>query len=793
MNGTEEVRLCQKCGKRLPSSNNFCMYCGYNNNLNDAELEALKGINANNIHTQKKQELLNKSINATDRDVVIEKEKHYKIVTPEEQEQITLYKHQHDTIANKLIYVLILLDVILISGILLVKSDGLLYERFNVNLDNYDKVINIDDKSFLGLKNNKIEVIGENKDLSTKDFSKINDENVLGMTEYQPDSSIVLIETSKKIYAMTSDISSYFSTKVDYEFKSKKISKASKNFYKDVNTKFLNSISETGDYYNILMDKSYFIIGDTLYWNVRSKDSYNTNTIKGVSSYSLDGEDEIFTNNKKTDYLSYRSEKVYDGLKMDNPEIVDTTSGGKTVIIKGNNVIKVISDGELIQSIKSITYNNKTYNIDDFKYILYKKGVFTFICKNGAFIKYDHSENNLKLLSDANIYGAKSKEFKLKHGFEFDKNIVLNERGGNDTSIVTYIIKVKKNWKAVAILFAAIAVLIAVMYHFREASFIVSSGIFGGVVFCYLLLLFLYAVSQLKEPQYFEAIKTAFKLIPVDLIIGVMLGEIKEIVSYLTDKLCIETPYHFVLMLIGLISTILAIGLLTNNLYLLVVLPGIVWIFMTDNNETFKTYNFDLTLFLKLFGTLIASVLLTLIMCYVLNICQYYLYILLVSFSISCCLVLNDNLDFMTCFKKFANSNILLFILFGFIMIYGFISMANIDPKYGEEIVKELTEYYLKGTVITSLMRIVLIAVTGLVCAAGLFLLSKVTKPIMDKFNNRIFKIFIYMIVVSILCAIVILSIPVMNLVYTMVSKLILGDKTQLFDIVDLFGSSGML
>jgi len=27
MNNTEEVRLCKKCGKRLPSSNNFCMYC----------------------------------------------------------------------------------------------------------------------------------------------------------------------------------------------------------------------------------------------------------------------------------------------------------------------------------------------------------------------------------------------------------------------------------------------------------------------------------------------------------------------------------------------------------------------------------------------------------------------------------------------------------------------------------------------------------------------------------------------------------------------------------------------
>ena len=62
MNNTEEaVRLCKKCGKRLPSSNNFCMYCGYNNNLNDEELEALKSINANNITDIK---TTSKSINA---------------------------------------------------------------------------------------------------------------------------------------------------------------------------------------------------------------------------------------------------------------------------------------------------------------------------------------------------------------------------------------------------------------------------------------------------------------------------------------------------------------------------------------------------------------------------------------------------------------------------------------------------------------------------------------------------------------------------------------------------------
>ena len=67
MDNTEEKRLCKKCGKRLPSSNNFCMYCGCNNNISDEELSAFQSTTDKNLHSQSKQELLNKSIAAKDR------------------------------------------------------------------------------------------------------------------------------------------------------------------------------------------------------------------------------------------------------------------------------------------------------------------------------------------------------------------------------------------------------------------------------------------------------------------------------------------------------------------------------------------------------------------------------------------------------------------------------------------------------------------------------------------------------------------------------------------------------
>ena len=783
MNNTEEaVRLCKKCGKRLPSSNNFCMYCGYNNNLNDEELEALKSINANNIHTQKKQELLNKSINANDRDVVIEKEKHYRIVTPEEQAQITIYKKQHDTLINKIIYALILLDVVFISVILLVKSDGLLYERFNVNLDNYDKVVNLNDESFLGLKENKIEVLGKNKNLSNKNFNKINEEIVLGISAYEPDSNTVFIETKKKIYAMSSS-SSYISSNTTYEFKEKEIKSASKNFYKDVSTKFFRNISETGDYYNIIKKNSYFILDDVLYKNIPKNTDRTGLYIDNSNSKSK-------TN--KNPSTTYRSELIYNGLKINNPEIVDIDSSGKTVIIKGDNIIKVISDGQLIQSISSVTYNNKKYNLGDFKYILYRNKTFTFVCQNGSYIKYDYGTNNFQLLEDADLFGAKSKEFKKIHKIELNKNIKINDSDSNNSSMNISTNFLMNNWKPIAILLAVIIFIIAIMYHFREKSFVVSSIIYSGTIFVILLALVVYTISQMKEPKYFEAVKTAFQLIPIDIIIGIMLAEIKEIVSYLTDKFNIETPVHFVLMLIGVMSSLLVASLFTDSIFLLVVLPGLVWIFMTDNYETFKVYDMDLKMYLKIFGTLLISMVLALILCFIFNICQYYLYILIVSFSISCFLVLNDYISFITCFKKFINSNILLFVIFGFLIIYGFISVANINPKYGEEIVAEYTAYYLKGTVLTSFIKMIFVAIISLGCGFGLSAFSKVSKLIIDIFDNRILKIFIYMIILVVLCTIIILLIPVMEDMYVKIAKILLGDKTQLFDIFDLFGGAGL-
>ena len=776
MNNTEQERYCQKCGKRLPSSNNFCMYCGYNNNLNDEELEALKSINSNNIHTKGKQELLNKSINAKDREVVIEKVKRYKVVSAEEQAEIIRYKNEHSTLKNKIIYVFILLDIIFISGILLFKSDGLLYEKFNVKLEEFDNVINIDNKSFLGLRENKIEVLGDNINISTSNFNEINNEGVLGISKASPNSNDILIETTKKIYSVTNN-SSIISNNSTFKFKEKKIDKTSKNFYKDVNTNYYNRISITGDYFNILKENSYFIRDDCLYKNV-------------IASKEKEEDWYIRSKVKKTDTkplkVVFRFEKVYDTLDIDNPEVVDISDSGKSVIVKGDNAIKMFTEGELIQSITSITYNKKRFDLKDFKYILYNKGNFVFVNHNGSTITYPHSINNYRLIDDAELFGPRSSRFKSIHKNEIDKNVIVS----NDDIVYSPVLSINNiNWKIVGIIIAAIAILIGVIYHFRNTSYIISSFIYSGVILLYVAALLFYLASQLKKPDYFEIFKSLLQTIPIDFIIGLILSQLKEIVNYISDKFNIETVYHFVLLFIGLTTTLLAVSLFTNNIFLLLVLPGIIWIFTTENMETFKIYNMDFKMLIKLVITLFISVVLSFLVCFTLNICQHFLYVLIVSFSISCFLVLNDEITLVNCYKKFFNANIVLLLTWGFIMIYGIFEMFNIDPKYGEEILSELSDYYLKSVVLSSFVRIILICIVCIICASVIFFISKISRVVLDGFtDNRILKIFIYMVGISVLSMIIILTIPLMDIMYTSIIKLLFGNKTAIFDLMGLIG-----
>ena len=765
MNNTEEVRLCKKCGKRLPSSNNFCMYCGCNNNLTDEELEDLKNINSGNIHTQNKQELLNKSINAKDRELIIGgksssiKEEKNNNNDDEDEKTNTSDNHEHkqNTLMNKLLYVFMILDVIVVSCIFIFKSDGLLFEKFKYDLDGYDKLIYLRDNNFLGLKNNNINVIGEDEELNKIDFKKINSEKVLGMDiEEDYPNNIIYIETNKKMYTLKS----FGST---YSLNDTTIKNKSDNFYKDLNTQVLDKTNTNGDYYNIL-DENYFIKDNSLYKNVRDKKN-NSDDDWYYRSYSYDY--------SKT----YHSELVIKDLDMNNPEIIDNTS--KSVIIKDKNRINVYVKDKLIQSISAIKSRGFTYNISDFKYVLYDGNNFTFIRDNGAPINYyyDHSIINI-----AEIYGTDSKTFKSEYGNKLNKVIDVDKTNNESTlsSAMTtnfsimYLFK-NMNFKVACILLLgliAIGAFFFEVYRFRESSFIIATlctTAYLEIAYAIFQIATVALVGRSEGFDFLQFMKSLLTSIPGLFIVSWVTTQIRSIVNYLTFKLNIETIYHFILLFIGVFSFLLAVSLFTNNVIFIIVLPGLVYVYLTLNDESYVEDNFNTTMFIKIISTLLLSLVIGFILCNVLNLCEYYLFILVVAFTLSCFIVMYEKTNIFDYLKKSLLSFSSLFLLIVFIMIAGIIQIFGFIGKSGFNGLGELFKIYFGATSIFALYIAILSAFIGIL----LFVINKLSKNIIDKLDNRILKIFIYMVIMVIILVIFILVLPYINqLIFKIIGKL---------------------
>ena len=480
-NSEEQVRLCKKCGKRLPSSNNFCMYCGYNNNLNDEELEALKSINANNIHTQNKQELLNKSIAAKDRELVIGgKSSTGKGISSEKSEFKVRPENVKNSLQTNLLYVFILLDIIFISVLFTFKSNNLLYEVFMYNLDKYDKVINIDNDSFLVLKNKKVTLLGENSYIDKNLLKEIKDKKVVDLEVDDDYSKKYYLETDKKVYSFYE-----YSDELDEV----EVEKTTGNICKDVSL-YYNNYSEDNEYHKILRS-TYYIKDGSLYKYVSEgfKKIENTENKVNVKKYAR----------------YYSSDLVLDKYDLDikNPEIIYSSGYNDSLIIKGEDIIKVYTDGELIQSISKITYKDKTYNISDFKYILFNDFKFLFVCKDGRMINYKYDSSYLDKAERENDV----RKFANKHHEEFNKNVVVDDDSSSseETEIVNTIVKqyIKQNMGKiilyVSIIIAMILILIGVMYFVREFSFIKSSLTAAGVLTVFYLIISIYLFFKLNK------------------------------------------------------------------------------------------------------------------------------------------------------------------------------------------------------------------------------------------------------------------------------------------------------
>lgn len=703
MNGVEEKRLCRKCGKRLPSSNNFCMFCGCNNDLPE------------------EQQLENSAENLAEKN-------HEKIYSQRESNSLT----------HKMVYIFIMLDIIFISFILYNSRDKMFYKKFTYNLDHYDKVINLDNNSFLALKNKKIKVLGDSN-FEKDEIEKINKNEVLDIGESYPGSGEIFIEINNKVYFSRS----YFSSLDEKEIKN-----MSGNLYKDINNEIYNKTNENDDYYNIISD-NYFIKDGSLYKNEPS-DSF--------------GNYFYYTNKYKSTLVLDK-----DGLDIENPVIIGSIGGQKNILVKGDNVIKVFADGRLVRSIDKVVYNNKEYEISDFKYVLYNNSLL-FVCKNGYQIKYKSS------LLTTSRYGDVGTTNKVD-----SKALVVDDNNNN------FKINYDINYKGIIVLIIAVVLLLSLLYYFRDSQFLFSSFVVTGYFFLLYLILLLYSTSKTSDPDYWYNIKASFYAIPIEFLLALMVVQIREIAKYILYKLNIETIYHFPIMVLSCASFYLATGYLANESSILLVLPGIMWVFFASNDEIDLEYDFSKNDLIKVILIICANFILAAVCSSVFHIAPYFLCILIVSFSISCCMILNDDISIIEYFRRLVVANVCLFLSSIVTIILGIISVFRLGSLAGDSSIFDLFKDTLVHLIGTQFLEIVFILAVLFIISIVLYFVQPLLKNFI-KSNNRLLKILIMMLVMIVITSIVVVLIPYMTDLYTYLYKLIFNSKastsTSLFKIL---------
>ncbi len=323
------------------------------------------------------------------------------------------------------------------------------------------------------------------------------------------------------------------------------------------------------------------------------------------------------------------------------------------------------------------------------------------------------------------------------------------------------------------------------VYRFRESSFIISTlctTAYLEIAYAIIQIAIVTILGLTEGFDFLEFMKSLLKSIPGLFIVSWIITQIRSIVNYISFKLNIETIYHFILLFIGVFSFLLSVSLLTNNVIFIIVLPGLVYVYMTLNDESYVEDNYNTTMFIKIISTLLLSLVIGFILCNVLNLCEYYLFILVVAFALSCFIVMYEKTDILSYLKKSLLSFSSLFLAIVFVMIGGIIQIFSFIGKGGFNGIGELFKLYFGATSIFALYIAILSAFIGLL----LFVISKISKNIIDKLDNRTFKIFIYMIIMVIILVIFILVLPYINqLIFKLIGKLF--DISSYLDTFNLF------
>ena len=141
-------------------------------------------------------------------------------------------------------------------------------------------------------------------------------------------------------------------------------------------------------------------------------------------------------------------------------------------------------------------------------------------------------------------------------------------------------------------------------------------------------------------------------------------------------------------------------------------------------------------------------------------------------------MVLNNNINLKNTLKKSLQSFLLIFFIIGVYFINGINSILSFKSNYGDSLSNEYFKVEFEELLKT------VFGISGIALISGLlwcilfglclFIVHKLSKKILDKIENRLLRIFIYMIIMTIFTILTVLLINlVFKLMFMMLSALL--------------------
>ena len=304
-NPVEEKRICKKCLKKLPNKTDFCMYCGTDNAATSVQVEYEKQNN--------------------------ERLKKYKVIDAQKHKPLWY-----------VLFLLLIIDVIVINVMMIFNQDKMFVEVNSARFQNYEKSYYLDDAAYLAYKNNRVKIIGKNRQNYLDVTSEIQKHSIRDVQEVNNS------YLSKTIYMLTDD-------NVLLELRDSKITKKKLEVeYNDV-YEYLNYEEN-----NCTIEKEYAVLAENIFY-------FDPDTRE---VYSVTDKKYNYVNNHGCYSYQKRTVLTAEEINLKNPEVVYSSKNGEIIVLKDKKEVIKIESGIIKERVKEYKVNDKTIKVGDTKKII---------------------------------------------------------------------------------------------------------------------------------------------------------------------------------------------------------------------------------------------------------------------------------------------------------------------------------------------------------------------------------------------------------------------------------------